>query len=114
MPLPDLWHEAVVAEPVGFVDEAMHAVGAFTLKSDTYIILSLSPGEDFELNTDIIQEWKIVFQTSAGEILGDADYFRTVNALQKHVLDQQNGSALIDKLTDDELHELFVEVIFDE
>ncbi len=112
MQLPDIWREAIVVEPVGFADEAMHTVGAFTLKSDTYTILSLSPGEDFELNTDIIQDWKIVYQSSTGEILGDADYFRTINALQKHVLDQQNSSILIDKLTDDELHELFVEVIF--
>lgn len=114
MQFENQWREAIVAEPAGFVDEEMHTVGAVTLRSGVYTILSLSPGEDFELNTDIIQEWKIVFQTSENEILGDADYSRTINSLKHHVLDQQNGSLLINKLTDDELHQLFVEVIFDE
>lgn len=112
MPFQKEWSEATVAEPVGFADEAMNTVGAFTLQSGKYTILSLSPAEDFELNTDIIQSWKIVFQNSDREILGDGDYFRTINALKKHILDQQNGSLLVNKLTDDELHELFVEVLF--
>lgn len=107
------WHEAIIAEPAGFADENMNTVGVFTLKSGVLTILSLSPGEDFELNTDIIQKWKIVFQNSENEILGDADYFQTINALAKHVLDQQNGSLLINRLTDDELYELFAQVIFD-
>lgn len=107
------WSEAAVAEPIGFVDENLHTVGAITLKAGAPLILSLSPAEDFELNTDIIHDWKIVFQTTDHEILGDADYTRALRELKNYVLDQQNGSLLVQALTDDELHEIFVQSIFD-
>ena len=116
MAVPDLqaeWSRAIVAEPIGFVDESLHTVGAVTLKSGIVTILSLSPGEDFELNTNIIHDWKIVFQTSDSEVLGDADYRRAIKELKPYILDQQNGSLLVRAFDDNELHELFVQCIFD-
>ncbi len=107
------WNAATVAEPMGFVDEDLNTVGAFTLASDTPTILSLSPAEDFELNTDIIHQWKIVFQNSQNEILGDADYELTIKELRPFILDQQNGSLLIRALNDDELSDLHAQTIFE-
>lgn len=111
--LSEVWRTATVAEPIGFVDEAMNTVGAFTLTSDTPIILSFSPAEDFELNTDIIHQWKVVFQTSQGEVLGDANYEQVLNELKPYILDQQNGSLLIRALTDDEISDLHAQTIFE-
>lgn len=113
MDFAEEWRTATVAEPMGFVDENMNTVGAFTLASNTPTILSLSPAEDFELNTDIIHQWKIVFQNSQGEVLGDASYEFTIKELQSFILDQQNGSLLIRALSDDELSDLHAQTIFE-
>ncbi len=107
------WVEAKVLEPLGFVDEEMHTVGAVVLGANIPTILSLDPGADFELNTDIIQQWKIVFQNSEGEVLGDADYTQTLRELREYIVDQQNGSVLVRALSDDELYELHAKTIFE-
>lgn len=111
--LAAVWRSAIVAEPMGFADEALNTVGAFTLSSGQPTILSLDPAADFELNTDIIHQWKIVFQTSQLEVVGDTDYQRALSELQPFVLDQQNGSLLLRALTDDELLDLHAQTIFD-
>lgn len=106
------WANAVVAEPLGFVDEQLNTVGALTLRANTPTILSLSPAEDFELNSDIIHQWKIVFQADDGQVLGDADYHRTINELKPYIKDQQNGSLLIQPLSNDDLEEILAKTIF--
>ena len=112
MNLAKLWSEAEVAEPLGFVDENMHTVGAVVLKPNLPIILSLHPGEDFELNTDIIHEWKVVFQTSDGRVIGDANYSSVLRELHSFVIDQQNGSILVRALTDEDLENLHASSLF--
>ena len=107
------WSKAQVVEPLGFVDDQLHTVGALVLRADTPVILSLNPGEDFELNTDIIQQWKMVFQNSVGEVIGDADYHLAIKELQDFILDQQNGSLLIRALTDDELADVYAQTFFE-
>lgn len=109
----EIWQSATVSEPLGFVDDNLHTVGAIVLKSNTPTILSLQPGEDFELNTDIIHEWKLVFQDSNNQILGDADYSQALRELAPFVLDQQNGSLLITSLSDEQLEELYTKTIFE-
>lgn len=106
------WTNAVVPEPLGFVDDNLNTVGAIVLKANTPTILSLHPGEDFELNTDIIHQWKIVFQASDDRVLGDADYQNAIKELVPFILDQQNGSLLIRALSDEELENLHIQSIF--
>lgn len=112
MNLANAWADAIVSEPLGFVDDALNTVGAIVLRADTPTILSLHPGEDFELNTDIIHQWKIVFQASDDRILGDADYHVAIKELTPFILDQQNGSLLIRALSDEELENLHAQSIF--
>lgn len=106
------WNQAHVAEPAGFVDEDLNTVGVFTLKAGTPTILSLSPGEDFELNTSIIHHWKLLFQASDDGILGDANYDQALKELTPYVIDQQNGSILIKALSDVELDEILAQAMF--
>lgn len=107
------WGSAIVLEPLGFVDDNMNTVGAFVLQSNQPAIISLHPGEDFELNTDIIHAWKVVFQIQDGSVLGDANYETFLHEIAAYIVDQQNGSLLIRALDDDELHELYAKTIFD-
>lgn len=107
------WSRAQVLEPLGFVDEKLNTVGALVLTSGAPIILSLDPGEDFELNTDIIHQWKIVFQTQDGEVLGDADYQTLIREIRPFILDQQNGSLLVYVPNDEDLSDLYTNTIFD-
>lgn len=107
------WSAAQVIEPLGFVDDNMNTVGALVLRAETPSILSLDPGSDFELNTDIIHQWKVIFQASDGSVLGDADHSSLLREITPFVLDQQNGSILIRALADDELHDLYVQTIFE-
>lgn len=106
------WSQAQVLEPLGFVDEDLNTVGALVLTAGAPIILSLDPGADFELNTDIIQQWKIVFQNQEGEILGDADYHILLREIKPYILDQQNGSLLVQIPDDEELFNLHTKTIF--
>jgi len=108
--LQSTWNEAIVAEPIGTVDQSLNTTGIITLLANTFTILSTNPSEDFELNTDIIHNWKIVFQNSDDEVIGDADYFQALKALQPYTLDQQSGSLLIDKLGDEKLNKIFATV----
>lgn len=114
MAYQDDWANATVAEPMGFVDDELNTVGALTLRAGTLTILSLSPAEDFELNTDIIHTWKLVFQASDGRIIGDADYYLALQELKNFIQDQQNGSLLLHPLTDDELEDVFAKTIFNQ
>lgn len=109
----DQWLEATVAEPLGFADDFLNTVGALVLRAETPTILSLSPAEDFELNTDIIHQWKLIFQANDGQILGDANYATAIKELQPYIIDQQNGSLLVRALSDEELEELYTQTIFD-
>ncbi len=110
--LTQAWSKAKVVEPLGFVDDNFHTVGALVITADEPLILSLNPGADFELNTDIIHEWKVVFQTSNGEVLGDATYSVFLQEIQPFVKDQQNGSILINALSDNDITELHAKTIF--
>ncbi len=100
------WGTAQVAEPVATQDSSHHTISAFRVVAGVPTILSLDPAEDFELNTDIIQAWQIVFESSAGDVLGEADYFRTLEILQPYILDQQNGSLLIRGLSVSEIEQI--------
>lgn len=106
------WSAATVAEPLGFADDNFNTVGALVLKAGTPTIFSLQPGEDFELNTDIIHQWKLIFQDSENHIIGDADYHTALKELHPYVLDQQNGSILVRPLSDIELDEIHSKTVF--
>lgn len=108
--LQSAWNEAIVAEPTGSIDQNLNATGVVILLANTFTILSTNPGEDFELNTDIIHNWKIVFENSNDEVIGEADYFLALAVLKPHILDQQNGSLLIDRLSDEELHKVLTAI----
>lgn len=111
--LQTLWAQATIAEPLGFVDDELNTVGTFILRAGVFTILSLSPAEDFELNTDIIHRWKLIFQASDGRVFGDADYNAAIKELHLYIIDQQNGSLLIQCLTDNEIEDLYTQTIFD-
>lgn len=107
------WLIAPISEPIGYVDSNAQTIGIIVITANTPFILSLDPGADFELNTDIIQSWMAVFQNSEGEVLGDTNYTNLLKEIHPYILDQQNGSILIQSLTDDELADLYAASIFD-
>lgn len=114
MDLAELWRQAQVVEPLEFdYEELASSVGAFCLHTGAPAILSLDPAEDFELNTDIIMSWKLVFQKPNGEVISDLPYDVALQALKNHTLDQQNGSVLIRALTAEETQEIIAKAIFD-
>ncbi len=99
--LPD-WNNAQVAEPINW-DGAEH-FGAFVLNTNQATIFSMTPAEDFEINTNVIQGWRLVF-VDGEEILGDLDYFVALARLKRNTLDEQNGSMLIKALSRQELQQ---------
>lgn len=101
--MSSLWESARVAEPMG-LSEAEHS-GAFILNTGESTILSQSPAEDFEINTNVIQGWKIIF-VDAEQTIGELDYEDALKKLQPYQLDQQNGSLLIKALSRAEVDKL--------
>lgn len=90
-----------------FNDEQSFA--AFALKTDSELIYSLDPAEDYEINPHTINGWRMLFFSDNGETLGDADYFVALKQLEPFTIDQNNNSILIKKLTQDELEQVYHE-----
>lgn len=101
--MSSLWEKAKVAEPIG-LDDAQN-FGAFVLNTGEITILSMTPAEDFEINTNVVQGWKLILMDDE-EILGDLDYFVALARLKSRAIDEQNGSLLINACTRDDLEKL--------
>lgn len=77
------------------------------------MILSLDPAEDFELNTNLITEYRLVFQNARKETIGTCDYFDALDILAPYTIASQNGSILLSPLTSDEMQQLIAQTIFE-
>lgn len=86
-------------------DEKTYA--AFAIKPNTDIIYSLNPSEDYEINPNTIDGWKMIFFDEEGETMGDADYFTTLNQIKAYIIEEYNNSIVTKKLTQDELEQVF-------
>lgn len=101
--MSSLWETAKVAEPMG-LDESEHA-GTFIINTNEATILSLNPAEDFEINTNVVQTWRIMFVDDE-RVFGELDYATTITKLRPFQLDAQNGSILVRPLTHEEIESL--------
>lgn len=108
MKLPEEWGTARVAEPIGITNNTNTNLGAFRVVADIPTILSVDPAQDFELNTDIIEGWKMIFMSPDADILGEADYLPALEALNPYIIDQQNGSLLIRALSIPEIDDVIL------
>lgn len=88
--LKALWQKAEVAELL-----PIEGCGGFRLKTQIYQIFSLDPEEDYEVNYHTIDGWKMMVNQTA------MDYFAIIEALRQLnlVLDEKNGSILVDQLS---------------
>jgi len=102
------WGTAEVASVLIANDtESANPYATFALKPNTDIIYSLDPSEDYEINPNTINGWKMIFFDEGGETLGDADYFVVLDQLKPYIIEQYNNSIVTKKLTQDELEQVF-------
>lgn len=105
------WGTAEVANIMSAANQASNqSFAVFTIKAGTDTIYSLKPDEDYEVNTNSIDGWKMIFLSDDEKILGDADYFTVIEQLKPYTLEQNNNSVLIRKLTSEELEKLLEDV----
>lgn len=101
------WGTAEVANIMSATNQASNqSFAAFTIKAGTDTIYSLKPDEDYEVNTNSIDGWKMIFLSENEEVLGDADYFTVIEQLKPYTLEQNNNSVLVRKLTSEEFKKL--------
>lgn len=105
--LAQAWAEAQVANLTSVTDSQSGEIyAAFAITSDLLQIFSLNPEEDYEVNPNTIRSWRMIFLLE-GEVLGYADYGKTLEALEPYTLAQENGSILVQRLTKNELQKIF-------
>lgn len=105
--LAQAWAKAQVANLTSVTDSQSGEIyAAFAITSDLLQIFSLSPEEDYEVNPNTIRSWRMIFLLE-GEVLGYADYGKTLKALKPYTLAQENGSILVQKLPKNELQKIF-------
>ena len=76
----------------------------FTLENDKLLIFSMQPDEDYEVNFHAFSSWKMLFMVS-GEMIGYADYEKTLRALKPYILATENNSILVQQLTSDQIED---------
>ncbi len=107
-PVAPEWGTAEVALILTARDfDNSHTFATFALKPDSEIIFSLDPAEDYEINPHTIDGWRMIFLSEDGETLGDADYTTALDSLKPFIIEQNNDSVLIKKLTQVELEQVF-------
>lgn len=105
--LAQAWAKAQVANLTSVTDSQSGEIyAAFAITSDLLQIFSLNPEEDYEVNPNTIRSWRMIFLLE-GEVLGYADYGKTLEALKPYTLAQETGSILVQKLTKNELQKIF-------
>jgi len=79
----------------------------FAIRPDVDTIYSLEPSDDYEINPNTIDGWKMIFFNEEGETVGDADYFVVLAQLEPYIIEKYNNSIVTKKITPEELNQIF-------
>lgn len=104
----EIWKGAHYAEP-----DLQEKLSLFSLVNGQKTILPKKPQNEYQINGKAVLDWKIIFIKKEGDEyigIGHADYFSTLEKLEKYTLDSDEKSVLIRELTLEELESL-VEVL---
>ncbi len=94
------WSQAYPAKPQFYKKPDGAAFAAIALTEDTLTILPKKPEQLYRLNGQIVQVWKLVLvSTSTSDVIGQADYQKTLKRLKKHILDSNDSYVLIEPLS---------------
>lgn len=102
------WEGARYAEP-----DLQEKLSLFSLVNGEKTILPKEPQNEYQVNGKTVLDWKIIFikkEEDRYTAIGHADYFSTLEKLEKYTLDSDEKSVLIRELTLEELESL-VEVL---
>lgn len=78
----------------------------FALENDKLLIFSMQPDKDYEVNFHAFNSWRMLFMIN-DEIIGYAEYERTLSALKPYILATENNSILVQQLTSEQIEDIF-------
>lgn len=101
------WEDAYIVTPKFYQRSDGIPFGAITITEQVKTILPKTPQNEYRVDTQIISEWRMVLiSTTKDTIVGDVDYFKALNRLERYVLDSNKEAILIRGLTLKELENL--------
>lgn len=101
------WNDAYTATPKFYGKPDGAPFGAIALTEGTKTILPKAPQNGYKVDGKAVPEWKLLLiSTTTDSIIGDTDYFISLNKLEKYILDSNNDSILVKGLSLNELESL--------
>lgn len=101
------WSRAFIATPEFYGKPDGTPFGAIALTEGTETVLPKLPQNQYRVDGKEVSEWKIVLiSTTKDTVIGDADYFTALKAVEKHALDSKKDSILVKGLSLSELESL--------
>lgn len=101
------WESAYVGKANFYNGKYGKPFGAFALTEGTLTSLPKNPKALYKINNEDVDEWKLVIvSTTKNGILGDFNYYDSINKLAKFVIDETDSDILIKSLSLEELTEI--------
>ena len=101
---PADWSNAYTATPQFYEKPDGSPFGAIALTEGTETILPKMPQNKYAVDGKRVDDWKIVLvSTTKDSMIGDCDYQKALQKLEKYVLDSNENTILMKGLSLDEL-----------
>ncbi len=101
------WKNAYIGNPNFYKGKDGKPFGAFALTENTLTSLPKNPKALYKIDNTEVDEWKLMLvSTTNNGVLGDIDYYKSINKLMKYVIDEKDNNILIKELSLEELIEV--------
>ena len=101
------WKNAYIGNPNFYKGKDGKPFGAFALTENTLTSLPKNPKALYKIDDTEVDEWKLMLvSTTNNGVLGDIDYYKSINKLMKYVIDEKDNNILIKELSLEELIEV--------
>lgn len=101
------WKNAYIGNPNFYKGKDGKPFGAFALTENTLTSLPKNPKALYKIDNTEVDEWKLMLvSTTNNGVLGDIDYYESINKIMKYVIDEKDNNILIKELSLEELIEV--------
>lgn len=101
------WGEAYQASPRVYAKPDGEKFGAIALTENTLTALPKDPKSVYKVGGQTIKDWKLVLvSTTTDSVIANVDYYEAMNKMQKHIVESNENSYLVEALTLDTMKSL--------
>lgn len=101
------WNNTYIAVPKFYEKADGTLLGAIALTEDTKSVLPKLLQKKYMVDGKAVSEWKLVLVSITKDaVIGEMDYFKALEKIEKYALDIKNDSVLVKRLSLSELETL--------